>query len=275
MEYYERAFSQNEVHIYVLGDWHYGSPRCDEKLLYKFLKIIEKDKFGYWIAVGDLHENNLESSIGSSYEQIMNPEEQIYGKYDINGKMRRPGLLKILEPIANKGLFFIEGNHGYRTTKVSGLVPDRIIADKLGVAFKGIGCIGKFIVKSKSTTCNRTYKFLAHHGFGGGRTIGGKINCAMRIRDLAPTVDLTISGHTHMISRTPRVWFDMLQGGVGRQKITPLYEGYGWDYVCGSLLTYSGSYAERRVMPPAVKGQIMITLLPARPNKKQLFEVID
>lgn len=274
MDYFERRFPRDEIHLYVLGDWHYGSPRCDEKLLHKFLKIIENDKFGYWIAVGDLHENNLEGAAGSVYEQVMNPEEQIYGKYDINGKVRRPGILHLLEPIANKGLFVVEGNHGYRTTKVSGLVPDRIIADKLGVPFKGIGCIGKFIINADTKVCSRTYKFLVHHGFGGGRTVGGKINSAMRIRDLAPTVDLTISGHTHMISRTPRVWFDMLQGGKGSHK-SALYEGYGWDYVCGSLLSYSGSYAERKIMPPAVKGQIMISLHATKPDKKQTFEVID
>jgi len=271
MEYYEKRFPNSEIHLYPLGDWHYGSPRCDEKLMRKVVKIVMNDPIGYWLGIGDFHENNLEGSTGSSYEQLLNPEEQLYGRFENNGKLRREGLFHILEPIKDKCLFMIEGNHGYRTTKASGLVPDKMIATHLGAPFKGISCLGKIYVK------DTTFKILAHHGHGGGRTLGGKINVALRIRDLAPTADLTISGHTHTISRTPSVWFDLIQGATGN-KHSPLYEGMGWDYVCGSLLSYNGSYAERKVMPPAVKGQIMIKLfhrINGHIAKLQRYEVLD
>lgn len=271
MEYYEKRFTLPEVRLYVLGDWHYGSPRCDEKLLRKVVKEVEQDKDGVWIGIGDLHENNLEGSCGSTYEQFLNPEEQLYGRFEYDGKLRREGLFQILSPIKEKCLFMVEGNHGYRTTKVSGLVPDKLIATHLNAPFKGIGCLSKLYVK------DTMFKVLVHHGYGGGRTQGGKINAALKVRDLVPTADLTISGHTHTISRIPVVWFDVSQGVVDR-KNTPIYEGRGWDYVCGSLLDYNGSYAERRVMPPAVKGQIVIRLFhrtSGRSKKVQRYEVLD
>jgi predicted phosphodiesterase len=265
VEYFEARFNTPEIHLYVLADFHYGSPRCNEQLLNRLIKQIKEDRLASWIAIGDLTENNLEMSCGSTFEQILSPKEQLYGR-----RGEKEGIIEILSPIASKGLFMIEGNHGYRTTKYTDLSPDQIIADYLGVPFKGIGCLGKIFVK------RTPFKLLAHHGSGGGRTMGGKINAALRVRDLAPTADLIISGHTHTLTRTPTVWFD-LQSTRGT-KPNCLYEGRGWDYVCGSLLEYGGGYAERKVMPPAIKGQMMIRLFyrgSGHVEKKQMYEVIE
>jgi len=153
--------------------------------------------------------------------------------------------------------------------KQAGIMPEQYISARLGLPFMGYSCMAIFTV-GKGHSSNRTFTCYFHHNRGGGRSMGGKINGALRLRDIAPCMDATFSGHFHTTSRTPVVWYDV--GFRQARKRT------GYDYIIGSALTWNQSYAEQKAFPAASIEHIKVTFVPGNghdiDSRHQIYEVI-
>lgn len=249
---------KKQINLYVLTDWHLGHENCNEYFINKVIKIIKEDSIGYWVALGDLTENALASTFaGAIFEQVYTPKHQL----EI--------VEKNLTPIASQGLGILTGNHGFRAFKVANINPDEIIAKNLDVPYLGVCCLMKLTLHNGRDS----FLIAMHHGHGGGYTKGGKINAAMKLRQLFPTADLCLTAHSHIFAISPATkWFDWHTGGYNRK--SPLSKHIGYDVICGSTLEYGG-YALRKLMPPAERGQAKIELISSRGDKKKEIKISE
>ena len=256
MEFFYKRFDSKDFTLYPIGDFHLGSPQCNENFIREVLYEIEHNDKAYWVGMGDLMENAIVGSKSDIYKQIIPPREQM--KY----------LVELLSPIKNKGLFLIAGNHEQRTVRATGIFPEEYISIELGLPYMGFSCLSVFqLMKSKTP---QSFTVYCHHNYGGGYTKGGKINRAEKLRAIVPTADATFSGHFHTTSRMPATWY-----APGREQII---KHVGYDYCIGSALEYDNSYAEERAKTPATAEMVKVTFRGAtngrQDNRAQIYEVI-
>ena len=265
MEFFYKKFPLKKFKLRPLGDIHYGSQQCQIDFFLEQIETIKEEHDTYWVGMGDLMENAIVGSKSDVYKQEVPPEEQ--AKY----------IASALKPIKHKGLFFIGGNHEYRSHRATGMVPEEYISAELGrdpdtgirwVPYMGYSCLAVFqLMESKNP---QSFKCYFHHNYGGGYTKGGKINRAEKLRDIVPTADATFSGHFHSTARIPSTWFDAGRKGI-IQKI-------GYDYITGSALEYNNSYAEEHAKPPAVCEFIAVDFIGCtngrQDNRQQIYHVI-
>jgi len=258
MEFYHRKFKGKEMTLYPLGDWHYGSRQCNEKFVTQVISGVKDDGNGYWVGMGDFMENAIIGSKSDMYTQLLPPKEQMEHISDL------------LEPIKDKGLFMIGGNHEARTMRQSGIQPEMYIATRLGIPYMGFSCVAVFELDRVRGPYSFTCYF--HHNTGGGYSMGGKVNAAEKLRLITPAADATFSAHLHTTGRIPIKWYD-----AGKHQIL---ERLGYDYMIGSALTWNGSYAEEKAKRSAAEEHIAVTFMVRNTDssnydgRKQFYRVI-
>jgi len=249
-------FPYKKLTLYPLGDWHLGSRQTDVAFIKQVVAEIANNPEARWVGMGDLIENAIVGRKSDVYLQIKSPKEQI------------DEVVSILEPIREKGLFCIPGNHEERSMRAVGLHPDEVICAKLWVPYVGYSCLATIDLEKAHTP--RSFSVYFHHGAGGGYTAGGKVNAAAKLRAIVPTADAIFSAHSHTTGRTPVSWFE--PGYEQALKKT------GYDYIIGSALTWNESYAEEKAKPSATVEHIKVTFIGntnGRTNdQKQVYEVI-
>ncbi len=254
MKFFHKKFPTKDFNLYPIGDWHLGSQQCRVDFIKKVINQISDDPNGYWVGMGDWMENAIIGSKSDVYTQNLPPKKQM--EYAV----------ELLQPIKDKGLFMIAGNHESRTHRLVGLTPEEYIGYQLGVPFKGFSCYAVFQLQSKRPS---SFKCYFHHNVGGGYTAGGKINRSSALRQIVPTADATFSGHFHITSRVPYTWYD-----AGRKKIIT---HVGYNYIIGSDLEWSGSYAEEKGKPAATVEHIMVNFKRCTSgsvdNRKQTYRI--
>ena len=94
---------------------------------------------------------------------------------------------------------------------------------------------------------------VGHHGAGGGRLLGNKLNMIKKMAEICPDGDLFMGAHVHADVRgSGRVMgVSLNRGKVYMQWRRQHFSG------CGSLLEYRNSYAEAKLMPPAAMCQVV------------------
>jgi len=256
LKFFRRKFDLKKFTLYPLGDFHLGSPQCNERFIKDTIAEVAENDIGYWVGMGDLMENAVVGSKSDIYKQLIPPKEQM------------DYLVELLSPIKDKGLFLIAGNHEQRTVRLAGIIPEEYLSVQLGLPYMGFSCLALFgLEESKSP---HSFSCYFHHNWGGGYTPGGKVNRAVRLRDIVPTADATFSAHFHTTSRIPTTWY-----APGRNKVI---KHVGYDYCIGSALEYDNSYAEERAKRPATAEMIKVTFVGSTSgrgdNRQQIYEVI-
>jgi len=242
MEFFRKDFDCEQFTLYPFGDWHLGSKQCDEDFVKQVIEEIATTDNAYWVGMGDLMENALVGSRSDIYTQVIPPKEQL--EY----------ICELLEPIKEKGLFLIAGNHEARTHRLTGIRPEVFISQRLGIPYKEFSCYALFAPLRKSPNSNFTaFKCYFHHDYGGGWTPGGKVNKAHKLREITPNADATFSGHFHITSRIPYSWVEICYNGKN------LWKRKGYDYITGSALKWDSSYAEEKAKPMAAMEFIKVT----------------
>ena len=177
------------IEVYPLSDLHIGDSQCDYKLVLERIEYIKQTPNTYCILDGDLMDTAIASSIGDTYAATLQPMEQL------------KHCVKIFEPIKDKILAVLPGNHENRVYKSDGLDLTEIMCSQLGIPERYSPTTAMIFVRfgKGSGKHNRPqlYTIYVTHGSGGGRKEGGKVN---RLADLAVIVDadIYIHGHTHL-----------------------------------------------------------------------------
>lgn len=186
-------FSTLEVEIF--SDLHLGSKRCDIKTIQDRVERVKNNENVYAIIVGDVVDNATKNSIADTYEEALTPMQQV----------KQAAML--FEPIKDKILGAVSGNHEFRSYKSEGVDLLYFMCAELGIEDKydmtacllfirvgyQINCNSKRQCKSGRKIC---YSLYLSHGSGGGSTVGGSAN-KLEKRGQIIDADIIVQGHTH------------------------------------------------------------------------------
>lgn len=178
------------IEVHPMADLHLGDRHCDYQSILARIDHIKNTPNAYCILDGDLMDTAITTSVGDTYGASIQPMEQL------------KECVKLFEPIKDKVLAVLPGNHEGRVYKTDGLDLTALMCSQLGLQDKYSSTTALLFVRfgksSHKHHCRRQlYTIYVTHGSGGGRKEGGKIN---RLADLAGIVDadIYVMGHTHM-----------------------------------------------------------------------------
>lgn len=226
--WYDFGQQTKRITIVPLADVHLGAEGSAWQQFYDLVGQIAKEPDTYVTLQGDLIDNGLKNSVTNVYRQTMRPYEQ------------KREMAKALEPIRDKILCIIPGNHERRSSKEADADPTYDIAAKLdledkyreSIAFIRIG-LGKRTT-GKVRDCKPHVYFLACvHGAGGGALPGGMVNRADRFMQSMDGVDVFIHGHSHKqyCLRGSKLVVDAQNKRVTRRPTLTMCAGAWLDYV--------------------------------------------
>lgn len=200
----------DNLYLIGFGDLHAGSATYNEKKTKEIIQFIKENNCVV-LLMGDLAENANKKSIGAGvYNQKMIPDEQI--KY----------LRNLLEPIKDKCIGMIKGNHEERTYKDSGIDICNILSYELNIPYCWWEFFGS-IVGDK-----RGYSIYAVHSYTSNKRAGAAIDQTMRDIEQMVDVDIIMRGHTHKnIAHLPETYeVDMRNNCVIEKKRAIVITGH-------------------------------------------------
>lgn len=234
-----------QIELFPMSDLHIGDNMCDFKLIMERIEYIKNTPNAYCILDGDLMDTAVCSSIGDTYGANLQPMEQL------------KQCVKIFEPIKDKILCVLPGNHENRVYKTDGLDITEIMCAQLGIPEKYSPTTALLFVrfgKVAKTGHNRPqlYTIYVTHGSGGGRREGGKVN---RLADLAAIVDadIYIHGHTHLPLIFKESFFRVSGSNSSVALVDKLFVN------TAAALNYGG-YGDKQGFKPASKASPVIYL---------------
>lgn len=233
-----------QIEIHPMADKHIGDSNCDFKLVMEQIEHIKNTPNAYCILDGDLMDTAIASSIGDTYSASIQPMEQL--------KL----CVKIFEPIKDKILAVLPGNHENRVYKTDGLDITEIMCAQLGIPEKYSPTTALLFIRfgksHKAEGRKQLYTAYVTHGSGGGRREGGKVN---RLADLASIVDsdIYIHGHTHLPVIFKEGFFRVNASNSSVGMVDKLFVN------TAAALNYGG-YGDRQGYKPASKASPVIYL---------------
>ncbi|MFW6029671.1 MAG: metallophosphoesterase [Halanaerobiales bacterium] len=215
------------LEIYPLSDTHLGDPLVDDRKLNSFIREILEEENRYVIVNGDILNWASKNAVSDIYTEMYHPNDQIDVAVDL------------LEPIKDRILVMIEGNHELRAYK-EGVLPMYQVAKRLDIfdRYAKSGCYILFVSFGMSggrSNRKMPYAIYGKHGSGGGRRPGGKLN---KLEDMGKIIDADVYIHSH--THTPMIMKqDFFRCDYRNKKATPItrlfvnsnawlnYGGYG------------------------------------------------
>jgi hypothetical protein len=247
MRYIRFDMDGPEVHLYPIVCWHLGAKQSSEAFIAEVIRQIKDDPLGKWIYMGDGGECVIKASKGNIYEQTMSPGDQLRAVADL------------LQPIKDKGLFGIRGNHGNRIDKETGLGWDEVLCHRIGVPYLGVSAIASIGLRSSNS--HLSVSVYTHHGSASAISPGGKMNAAHK-PDKFILADVLLTAHTHACGEAwPPKHYAYVDNRERRIK---------WHtsrlFVCGSAYDSRSGYAEEKMYDPLLPAHMVINLKAVRPT---------
>jgi len=237
MRYFRHETKSSEINIYPFVCWHLGSPQADIEFIKEMVERVKKDPLGKWIYLGDGGECVTRYSKGDVFSQTLSPVQQ------------QNELVRLLDPVKDKGLFGIRGNHGNRIYKETGLDFDETLCAKLGIPYLGTAAFWHLKVKDVY------FAVYCHHGADSGSAIGTKVNKA-KIFENTYDADAIITAHSHIAVELPPRYMAHLEPNTF--KGDPIKWTETREYICGSAYDSRSGYAEDKGYSPLLPSHIVI-----------------
>ena len=244
----------NDIDIYPISDVHLGAVEHAEPEWQNFLKKVESDN-AYVILAGDLLNNSTRGTrFANPFDEVLRPRE---------AKRR---MVEYLEPIKDRILCVVSGNHEQRTIRDSDQDMTYDICAKLNVehlyreniAFMLVSC-GRRNTENKALS---TFSFCVTHGTGGGIYTGAAVNRSERFGNVVEGVDCIVTGHVHkgFVSKPAKIVLDARNGVVSMKHYVVIS--------CVSWLNYGGYAARAMMLPAQICDPQRLRLMASRDNKK-------
>jgi len=265
MEIITKSFTSNSIHLYPIGDIHIGD-KCFGKeggaKLDGYIKWIKKTPTAYVVLMGDLVNCATLNSPSSPFAQDMDLTDQI------------KTAVGYFEPIKDKILGAIDGNHEQRLSRYAGYSPTISICERLGIKYLQssaviifrLGCYGKKIKGNQTSARPRTsFAGYFHHTTGGGSTVGGRMNRAEKLTDIVADADFYCSGHNHQLAVAHRIIHVLDRTHARVEQLRQMTVN------CGGYLEWDESYAEQKQLPPLKIGSPRINLFIKRKHRADKY----
>lgn len=205
---------------------HIGARECDLDGFSRFLKRIQADPDSYIVLCGDVINNGIRDSLTNVYEEVCPPSAQI------------DKAVELLQPVADRILGAVGGNHEARSRKAVDMDPMHTIMVRLGIGhlYRANMAFIRVILENGNTK-SRHALLLVH-----GRTANKRRRFAYSVEG----VDAIISGHTHdgLVEKPARLVFNS-QNVVSIQPLVSLTATSWLDY---------GGYAAAGLFEPKATG---------------------
>lgn len=233
------------IEIHPMADLHIGDVQCDFRSIMERIEHIKNTPNAYCILDGDLMDTAIASSIGDTYGASLQPMEQL------------KQCVKIFEPIKDKILAVLPGNHEGRIYKTDGIDITELMCSQLGILDKYSSTTALLFIRfgvNRRAGQNRPHLYSVYvtHGSGGGRREGGKVN---RLADLASIVDCDcyIHAHTHLPLVFKESFFRVNRNTLSVEQVEKLFVN------TAASLGYGG-YGDKAGFKPASKVSPVIYL---------------
>lgn len=233
------------IEIHPMADLHIGDIHSDFKLIMERIEHIKNTDNAYCILDGDLMDAAIATSIGDTYGASLQPMEQL------------KQCVKIFEPIKDKILAVLPGNHEHRIYKSDGLDITELMCSQLGIYDRYSPTTALLFIRFGKNAVHghrrpQLYTAYVTHGSGGGRKEGGKVN---RLADLASIVDADIYIHAH--THLPLIFKESFFRVSGSNSSVALVEKL---FVNTSASLDYGGYGDKQGYKPASKKSPVIYL---------------
>jgi len=251
-----------------IGDCHVGVRGSDVGHLRKYVDWVKKNG-AYWFGMGDYCDL---IAYNDPRFDARSCDMEIQDLFDLP-KKQADLFCSIVEPIKDRCMFILSGNHEEAVTKHYNQDIAAYIATKLGVPYLGysglINVAWRWKSGKSSYITDRTW--FVHHGWGGGRSYGGKLNKVINFIQGFDATDYFM-GHVHdvTITKTSRLQFGSRTIGKPKQ----FRKNVAWQEhvaesiehcfaLTGSFLR-SAEYAEKKGYNPSFVGAIKYEVDPFR-----------
>jgi predicted phosphodiesterase len=259
---------KDTFNLYVIGDVHIGAYNCAERHFRKFVKYIENQPNAYWIGGGDycncitpkdlkrfdfqgLADWLLSGSAADIKEQMQ----------DIS-KQERDRFCSIVEPIKDRCLGLIEGNHEQKFMQHNNNGHHYLMCDQLGVDNLTDCAFVRLAFRGKSGGGKSITVFIMH-GMGGGRTAGAEPNHLARLAHFADA-DIILRGHSHTFRIEPpeiRLCIPT-QGKLPEECLEKSIRKANWGCWLKSYKSGPSTYDSRAAYPPRPLVPLEINIKP-------------
>lgn len=195
-----------DIRLYMLSDLHLGSINCDKELLEQTIEEIKNTPNAYWFGLGDYADyiditdprfdfGILDRTKLGSDKDLVN----VFKNLKFLGEWYLERVVEILAPIANKGLLLLTGNHELTFMDHSGYDVMGALSEKLNIPAVGYESLVRlrFILPDKETKIGSWIVLYLTHGWGGGKSPGGKIRSVEEMIKVFDA-DIYVAGHSHM-----------------------------------------------------------------------------
>lgn len=247
------------VVLIPVGDVHWDSEACDRKL---FLEAVQS-----WKSRIRRGENLRFIGVGDFFDFASTKERKAFAKADLHDstrdtfdKLRRMQVLefcKILRFTEGRWLGFLDGNHRWQTQQ--GETCAQLLCKELGGDY--LGTFSHFTLRLSRGGRRASCQIVAAHGKCGGKLVGTSINSVADLKQILPSADIYLMGHSHDRGCWPTVILDVRQGGNGSSVLTSQRQ---WLCRTGSFLrSYQpgvSSYPVSRLLKPVDLGTIELQI---------------
>lgn len=255
-----------KIYIYPLGDIHAGTVHCAEDEFRAKVREVQDNPLAYWLGMGDYgdcitpYDPRWEPSLLAIPDWV---------EQDNIVECQRKRIVRLLEPIKDKCIGLLYGNHEESIRRHTHTNVHKNICDDLGVDNLGYSCFIHFVFKRKGLLGQRHESWLLKgfftHGTGGARTEGAKLNYLVRVMQ---SFEADIYGYAHvhsMQTHTPDFLgsTDQSLEIKAKPKVGALTGCWFRTYTQGPI----ASYGEQRVYPPSKIGCPVFVI---EPNKREV-----
>ncbi len=248
------------LQVCFISDTHIGSSDFDIKGLVQNLKYADSQENAVIFFLGDGLNTAIVGSKSDTYEDVMNPQEQL----DIFSKVlklakgySREKLSGLLKKLNDSGKIVVvhSGNHEDRITKAVGISPTKIAADIAGVgdSFAPFFANTDLILRQPLSPDGKFhFGVVTHHGTG-IKNIDGTFRLLRNIDN----ADMCVIGHTHQYAIKTDRTISVDSNG----------EQYYHDVICMSLpASGGGTYGAGMSLPNINKQSAVWIALSSQPN---------
>lgn len=255
-------YTFRDIYLLPIGDCHIGDKAFNKESEIKlkgYIKWVKETKNARVFLMGDILNCATRVSKTSPFEQNMTLKEQI------------DYATRLFNPIKDKILGAIDGNHELRLSDYSGYSPTITLCERLNIPYFGdsavllfgLGCRKKSVKSPRATFCG-----YFHHTTGGGSTIGSKINAPDKLRNIVCNGDFYCGSHNHMLGCVHSMVYKINESSGSIEELRQMIVD------CGGYLNYSDSYAEAKMLQPLRIGSPRIHLFIKNIKKRDKGKMI-
>lgn len=239
------------AYIIPIGDLHCGDKGFTKNSCNKLKEYIDFSNNNDNVKIflnGDLLNCATRFSKTAPTDQTMDLTEQ------------KDYLVKLLEPVKDKIIGAISGNHEQRLEDFCGDNPLREICYRLNIPYCGYTAVVYFKTGIKNKGKGREnsnafqYSLLFHHTTGGGSTVGSKMNRIEKLRNLCTNCDAYFGSHNHMLGVATTISPEF------NRHVKKISNRIQFLIDCGGYLEWDNTYAEKKGLEPLKLGSPIVKL---------------